>query len=112
LRWITFRSAYLISIKANPSGLMHEPPRKGWEPPRGKAVLSDGAFLPYADRISGPPLPWFLRMAEKQQIVKPCPICGVAMVRQDEENGAILYRCCLCETEVKIAPATNKSKEA
>jgi hypothetical protein len=91
---------------------MHEPPRKGWEPPRGKAVLSDGAFLPYADRISGPPLPWFLRMAEKQQIVKPCPICGVAMVRQDEENGAILYRCCLCETEVKIAPATNKSKEA
>jgi hypothetical protein len=65
-----------------------------------------------SDPILEPPLPWFLCMAEEQQIAKPCPVCGVAMMRQDKDDGAILYRCCLCKTEVKIAPATNKPKEA
>jgi hypothetical protein len=85
---------------------MHGAARKGWEPPRGKAVLSDGALLPNSRPDLGTAVALFC-MSEDNQIVKRCPICRVAMVRQNKDDGTILYQCLFCKTEVNIAPATD-----
>jgi hypothetical protein len=47
-------------------------------------------------------------MADTQQGPKPCPICGIAMVRESRDDGASLYRCFSCQTEIKTEPPTRR----
>jgi len=39
-------------------------------------------------------------MNELRTPAKPCPICGVALVRVPTDGGSIIYRCVHCKTEV------------
>ena len=39
-------------------------------------------------------------MNELRAPAKPCPVCGVALVRVPTDGGSIVYRCDPCKTEV------------
>jgi hypothetical protein len=55
-------------------------------------------------------------MNELRTSAKPCPVCGVALVRVPTDGCSIVYRCCHCKTEVvkpiprdrERRPATNR----
>jgi hypothetical protein len=48
-------------------------------------------------------------MADTQQysMTRACPVCGVAMVRQTRDDGAIVYQCCSCKTEIEYKSPTS-----
>jgi hypothetical protein len=78
---------------------------RGGSLPGGKAVLSDVAFLPKrATRSQDRQLPNVTKMAESQEPEPPktCPVCSVAMMRQVNPDGTLVYRCYSCGTEIKM----------
>lgn len=48
-------------------------------------------------------------MPETQQypMTRACPVCGVAMVRQTKNDGAIVYQCCSCMAEIEYKSPTS-----
>jgi len=57
---------------------------------------------PHNGVASGQPVPLAVRlvMNELRAPAKPCPVCGVALMRVPTDGSSIVYRCFHCKTEI------------